>query len=545
MSQEDVFWADQLAKECIERAQREKNIVTCRTAGSPSGSKHIGNLFDTTKAYIVYKAVKQRSQDARIVFTHDDRDPLRTVPSRLATLDARWVTVDGVMEKEISPFLGYPYISIPDPLECCDSWAAHFAKLWENGVLALGMDDVQFFSTSELYRKGKFDPYIAMALENIGRVRELIQKFQKTKTSEYIPFDALCGNCGRIIGKAVGFDIKSKTIKYTCTGKKLAGKYVVEGCGHTGETDFNGGKLPWTFEWPAQWGMFSTTFEPFGKEHAEGSWPRGQVIAREVYGFEPPIPHIYEFLLVDGEKMSSRRGNVYITQEILDIIEPEIFMYFYTKRSKKQRNLDLKNIHLLVEDFEKAERVYFGAEQANEKDSQNLIRMYEISMSRVPKTVPIRIPYQLAALVSEFNPYDRMERAIELLKSTGHIKGSVTKEDEQRISVRLKLAKNWAERFAQEARIRINDSVNEETKKTLTLNQREALRELAAELKKKLAHEELYAKLYEIAKNHSLNSQEFFKAAYSVLISRDSGPRLVAFIFAIGQDRVRKILEQV
>ncbi len=544
MAAEDVFWADQLAKECIERARMESSPITCRTAGSPSGSKHIGNLFDTTKAYIVYKAVKQKNHDARIVFTHDDRDPLRTVPMRFATLDAKWVTVDDILEKEISAYLGYPYVSIPDPLDCCDSWAAHFAKLWENGVIALGMDDVQFLSTSKLYDEGRFDPYIVMALEKIDRVRQLIQKFQKTKTAEYIPFDAKCGNCGRIIGKAVSFDIESRTIRYTCSGKKLAGKYVVEGCGHAGETNFNGGKLPWTFEWPAQWGMFGTTFEPFGKEHAEGSWPRGQVIAREIYGFEPPIPHIYEFLLVDGEKMSSRRGNVYITQEILDIIEPEIFMYFYTKRSKKQRNLDLKNIHLLVEDFEKAERVYFGAEQVNEKEKQNFVRMYEISMSRVPKALPIRIPYQLAAIISEFNPYDSKERAIELLKSTGHIKGNVSKEDAERVARRLQLAKNWAERFSRE-RIRINDSVPEEARKALTLNQREALRELAEELKKKQTHEGLYANLYGIAKNHGLDSQNFFKAAYNVLISRDSGPRLAAFIFAIGQDRVRKILEQV
>ena len=117
----DVFWADQLAAECATRAAKEKGIVTCRGGGSPSGTKHIGNLFDATKAYIVYKAVK--GAKARMIFTHDDRDPLRTVPSRLATLDAKWVTVDGVMEKEVSRFLGYPYISIPDPLACCASWA--------------------------------------------------------------------------------------------------------------------------------------------------------------------------------------------------------------------------------------------------------------------------------------------------------------------------------------------------------------------------------------------------------------------------------------
>lgn len=540
----DIFWADQIASECIERAKREKKIVTCRGGGSPSGTKHIGNLFDVTKAYIPYKAVLQKGHEARVVFTHDDRDPLRTVPARLATLDARWVTVDDVLEKEISAFLGYPYISIPDPLDCCDSWAQHFSKLWENGVFALGLNDTQFFSNNTLYEEGKFDPYLVMALKNIKNVRTIVQKFQRTKTADYIPFDAICDNCSRIIGQAISFDLENKTIRYVCMGKALAGKYVIEGCGHSGETAFNAGKLPWTFEWPAQWGMFSTTFEPFGKEHAEGSWPRGQVIAREIYGFEPPIPHIYEFLLVDGEKMSSRRGNVYITQEILEIIEPEILMYFYTKRSKKQRNLDLKNIHLLVEDFEKAERIYFGAEQVSAKERENVARMYETAMSAVPKSLPLRIPYQLAAVISEFNPYDSRDRALESLKTTGHIKDKISKDDLERIIKRLQLAKTWAEKFAGE-RMRVNDELSEEIKKLLSKKQKEALRELAAELKKKLTHEELYAELYEISKNHGLESKEFFKAAYNVLISRDSGPRLAAFIFVLGHDRVRKILEQI
>ena len=100
------------------------------------------------------------------------------------------------------------------------------------------------------------------------------------------------------------------TIKSICDldfsrAEELAGKYKIKGCGHKGEVSFRDGKLPWRFEWPANWGIFNTTFEPFGKEHAEGSWPSGQAIAREIYGFEPPIPHIYEFLLLNGEKMSA------------------------------------------------------------------------------------------------------------------------------------------------------------------------------------------------------------------------------------------------
>jgi len=542
--EKDLFWADQIANETIARAKLEGNKVTCKSAASTSGAKHIGNLYDVLKAYIVYKAVRRKEYPARIILIHDDRDPLRKVPSRLPGLDGKWKIIDKELEKAISVYLGFPYFKIPDPFECCDSWAEHFAKVWEDGIEAMGVKEIETYSNNDLYNKGKMEPYIIKLLENIELTRKIIQRFQKTKTKDYIPFDAICENCGRIIGKAVSFDLKNKTIDYVCEGKSLAGKYTIEGCGHKGTASFNDGKLPWSFEWPARCGIFKATFEPFGKEHAEGSWPRCQAIAKEIFKIEPPIPHVYEFLLINGEKMSTRKGNAYITQEILDIIEPEIFFYFYTKRSKKQRNLDIKNIHLLVEDFERAERVYFGLEKVGERERENLKRMYETSMPEIPDKPPLRIPYQFAALIAEECPYDMVNRALELLKASGYIKEKISKEDLERIEMRLRLAEIWAERFAPELKIKINDAVSDDIKNKLNEKEKESLRVLAKALKKKLTEEELTQKLYDIAKESGLN-KDFFKACYQVLISRESGPRLASFIIAVGRDRVRKIFEQV
>ena len=53
---------------------------------------------------------------------------------------------------------------------------------------------------------------------------------------------------------------------------------------------------------------------------------------------------MYEFFLVNGEKMSASKGNVYIVQDLLKVMEPEAFMFFYAKRPEKQRDLELKRI---------------------------------------------------------------------------------------------------------------------------------------------------------------------------------------------------------
>ena len=540
---EKYFWADKLASQIIERAKREKKISTCRSAASTSGAKHIGNFFDIAKSYIVHKSVK-REFTSRFVFTHDDRDPLRKLPSKIPNLNGNWYKMNDEMEKKLSKYLGMPYVSVPDAFGFCENWATHFARVFENGIFASGIDDIEIYSTNLLYNQGKFEPFLIKALDKIEETRKIIQKFQRTKTSDYIPFDVLCENCGKITTKAVDFDIINKTIKYECFGKDLAGKYKIEGCSHKGETDFKNGKLPWSFEWPAQWAIFDTTYEPFGKEHAEGSFPLGREIILNIYEVEPPIPHIYEFLLINGKKMSTRLGNVYITQEILKIIEPEIFLYFYTKRSKKQRNMDLQNITLLVNDFEHAEKIYFGIEkEENSMDKENLIRMYESSMKEVPEKIPIRIDYRFASVISEICPNDSFKRAVELLRKTGHIKGELSENDEKKIATRLVLAKNWLENFApQELRIKINDKLPE-----LNLNekQKNAMELLKKEIKKDLEEKELYSKFFEISKKTEISNKDFFKTCYQVLMSKDSGPRLASFIIALGKDRTINILNQI
>jgi lysyl-tRNA synthetase class 1 len=543
---EDIFWADKLATEVIKRASKEDSLATCKSGASPSGAKHIGNMFDVMKAWIVYRAIKRKGYPTRFVLTHDDRDPLRTIPPRLPTLDAKWISTAGEIEKKFSKYIGHPYHTLEDPFDCCESWAAHFSRVWEDGIIAIGVpeNEIQFISNNTLYHEGKFDPYIERVFSDIEQTRQVISKFQKQAKPDYVPFQAVCENCGKITTKVVNWDIQNKTVDYLCEAKALAGKYKVEGCGYRGTAHWHDGKLAWRFEWPAQWGIFSVDFEPFGKEHAEGSWPSGKAIAQHIYGIKPPIYHIYEFLLINGEKMAARRGNVYITQEILDIIEPEVFAFFYTKRSMKHRNLDLKRIYHLVDEFERAERIYFGLiEEPNVFDRTTLCRQYESAMPEIPTKPPLRIDYQFAAVVSQFAP--NIKIAERMLRQSGHITGKLEPDDENRIAMRLNLARNWVERFVPELKIKINDKVPEEIKAALSPAQRAALADLALLLRKDINQQELHNALYDLAKRHNLPSVELFGAAYYVLISNWSGPRLAPFILALGRERVRAILEQV
>jgi lysyl-tRNA synthetase, class I len=535
---ESQFWADQLANEIIKRAKQEGMIANIKCQQTPSGGKHIGNLNDVARAYFPYVSVLARGEKATFVHTTDDRDPLKDVPKKLPDLGGNWHLAETLMD--MKPFLGMPLCRIPDPFNCCPSWSKHFTKVWMDGVYELGMKP-ELHSVNYIYKQGKFEPYIRMVFEKRDEVGKIISRFQETKGENYIPFDAICPKCG-VLANVDSFDLEKKTVHFVCGGKAIK-KKKSEGCGFDGTAPWTEGKLQWRFEWPALWGIFNTTFEPFGKDHAEGSWISGQEIMKKIYGKEPPIPFVYEFFLVNSEKMSASVGNVYIVQDMLKIMEPEIFLYFYTKRPGRQRNLDLSHIYFLVDDFEHAERIFYGIdEEPNEKEKANIIRMYS-SVAQRQEKMPLRVPYQFAALIGQSAIGEEgVDRAIDLLKFTGHITHA-GKEEREQIALRLRLASNWAKTYAPpEARLDINNNI---PKKEFQENERLALLLLLNALRKDMEEKDLQARIYEIAREMGFEPKEFFRLVYQILLNRDSGPRLGPFIMAIGKQRVISMLEEL
>ncbi len=536
-----MFWADQLAKKIIERAKKEGRIVNIKCQQTPSGAKHIGNLNDVLRAYFPYKAILERGYEAEFVHTTDDRDPLKNVPKKLADLDGNWHESAKLMKMD--DYLGAPLCRIPDPFGCCKSWSEHFTEVWMRGLEMLGVRP-KLYSVDKLYKEGKFEPYIRMVFEKRKRVGEIVAKFQKTKSKDYIPFDAICPKCGKL-ANVDGFDLKSKKVHFVCGGKSIK-KRKAEGCGYEGWVPWSEGKLQWRFEWPALWAIFHTTFEPFGKDHAEGSWKSGIVIAREIFEIEPPIPYVYEFFLVNGEKMSASVGNVYIVQDMMKIMEPEVFLMFYTKKPGKQRDLDLKNIYTLVDEFDRAERIYFGSgEEKNEHEKANLKRMYELVMEKIPEKKPIRIPYTYASVIYQCHGLNK-EKILTTLKNSGHIPEKISKEDEKRIIKRIELAGNWVKTWASERyKFNVKEKVDKNIIRSMTKEQVNALIDLREVLKKDINEQELYNFFWKIAEKNNIKPAQFFKAAYKVLIGKDSGPKLAPFILAIGKEKVSNLLKEI
>ncbi len=436
--QTHAFWAATAADEIEETDPTDPIVI--KGGVSPSGVAHLGNFNEVMRGYYIAEVLRERGHEVRQVFTSDDRDPLRSLPQRLADDTGEIVGLGDVDAGALGRNLGRPYTDIPDPFGESKSYAAHFTKLLAADADRLDIP-VEIISNTEYYQEGKFEESIKCILEDIDTAREVLSEYQSKVDEDYVPFNPLCQNCGKITETVTDIDLDAQTVTYHCTDM-TAGERAIEGCGHEGVATFREGKLPWRFEWPAQWQILDVDFEPFGKDHAEGSWPSGTDIAENVLDTVPPIPMVYEWFTVNDESLSSSTGNIVTVTELLTLLEPAVIRYFFALDPRRARDLDLENLDQLVDDFDRFERAYFDGvndESINEFAEQAYPYVVEnIDSERV------RLPYTFAAVLGMT---DDRSLQIEMARNEGHIDAETPEWAVTDALNRIEKARIWAERM--------------------------------------------------------------------------------------------------
>ncbi|MFB6178527.1 MAG: lysine--tRNA ligase [Halorientalis sp.] len=545
-----AFWADAVADAILATEPDEPIVI--KGGVSPSGVPHIGHFNEILRSYFVAEALRDRGHEVRQVFTTDDKDPLRKIPRTLADLD--WNIVDfgddAVDSAAVGQNLGKPYTAIPDPFGCCDSYGAHFTNLLQQSADLVDVP-VEFVSNTELYADGEFEEITAFLLEHTDEARDTLAEYQASVDDSYVPFTPQCSECGLLTGQVVDVDLDAGTVDYECTAME-AGDRTIEGCGHEGTATFREGKLPWRFEWPAQWDILGVDFEPFGKDHAEGSWPSGKDIARNVLDIEPPVPMVYEWFTLNGDALSSSSGNIVTVAEVLELLEPEVFRYFFTKNPRKQRDFDVTTLDQLVDEFDRFERVYYGSEEPRDEDEAELVeRAYPMvvearrdSESRtesgdaVADDQPIRIPYTFAAVLGMTDDPELREQ---MARREGHIPESATDEAIEAALARVERARQWAKRTDNEYNYRLAEALPETD---FDGDVAAALNELADFIEAGHDGEAIQGEIYEAAKRNDVEVGDFFGAGYQLFLDTDQGPRLGPFLAALDEqfvlDRLRR-----
>jgi lysyl-tRNA synthetase class 1 len=562
-----AFWADEVA-DLIEARDPEDPIIV-KGGISPSGVPHLGNVNEIMRGYFVAEVLRERGHEVRQVFTSDDRDPLRKLPRKLAVLDGNIVDLGDVNAGALGRNLGKPYTDVPDPFGCCGSYGDHFSNLIADSAEALGVP-IDVVSTTELYEDGTFEDVTRHLLAHREQAREVLAEYQDKVDETYVPFRPICEECGIVTetDAVTDIDLDAGTVEYECTDIE-AGDRTIEGCGHRGTATLREGKLPWRFEWPAQWQVLGVDFEPFGKDHAEGSWPSGKHIAEEVLEIQPPVPMVYEWFTLNGEPFSSSAGNVILVSDVLEVIEPEVLRYFFTKDPNRGRDFDVSRLDLLVDKFDRFERVYFGEEpDATETERELADRVYPflVNLSDVPPEAVadssfdlgetydlddpehrherrafvdevyrdrVRLPYTFAAVLGMFDDPGLREA---VARREGHVTDDTPEWAIEDALDRVGRAREWAERTDNEYNYTVLRTELPET--DFDPATEAGLDELADFVAEGHDGEAIQGEIYETAKRHDVPLGEFFGAGYQLFLGQKQGPKLGPFLAALDREFV-------
>ncbi|PNW43736.1 UNVERIFIED_CONTAM: lysine--tRNA ligase, partial [Euhalothece sp. KZN 001] len=512
----DRFFAETVADAIVDREPDDPIVI--KGGISPSGVAHVGNFNEIIRGWFVAEVLRERGHTVEQVFTSDDRDPLRSLPRQLADVDGGVVGLGEVDAGALGRNLGAPYSAIPDPFGVRPSYAAHFTALIEAEVAQLQIP-IRMESTTALYESGAFDPYIAQVLEDVEQVRSVLGRFQDRIDDSYIPFNAVCQACGKITETIEAVDLDARTVTYRCTDLRIGGERMA-GCGDTATVPFSAGKLPWRFEWPAEWDLLGVDFEPFGKDHAEGSWPSGVAIAEEIYGTGVPVPMVYEWFTLDGAPMSSSAGTVVTVDELLEMIEPAVFRYFFALSPQRARDLQLERLDQLVDAFDRFEAAYFEPSGDAALDA-----FAAAAYPHVVETVDpdvIRLPYTFAAVLGMT---DDVELRREMARSQGYIDESTDPARIDRAMRRVEHARRWAQRMGNAYDYRLQPELPEVQLEAAVV---EALETVATVVDAGADGEAIQTALYDAARAHDAEASSLFAAGYELFFAQPQVLRLGA-----------------
>ncbi|MBZ0302587.1 MAG: lysine--tRNA ligase [Anaerolineae bacterium] len=520
-----LYWADQII------ADLDADEVILNDSKTYSGSAHVGSLRGPVIHNMIYRAALDAGRKATLLYGSDDYDALDAVPPSLS-------------HDLYQPYLGKPLCVIPAPDGSDRSYAEYFYDEFMAVQHALGIFPTPY-RMSDLYRSGRMNGVIKTVLENAAEIRAIyLEVSNSDREDSWFPFNPICENCGRIAMTRV-YRFDGEKVYYRC--ERDAMDYA-QGCGHEGAVSpFDGhGKLPWKLEWAARWQVLGVNVEGAGMDHSVegGSRDVAEAVARRVFKAEPPANIPYEFLLLEGGKMSSSKGIGFSAKEVSEALPAELLRYLLVRtrpRTAINFNLDKDSVPRLYDEFDTAAENYF--KETNEPDENWQKRIFELS--QIERDAPL-LPYYRprfmhVVTVSQIPGVDSLKHF------EAHKGAPLLLEEASEIQKRIAYTRVWLERFAPESAIFVVQDAVPHAARSLTGEQRGFLTGLIDWYRKQDAPngEQIHKAIYDIATGLGLKPGQAFQVIYRAFLGRTSGPRAGELLAALPPDFVVRRLQQV
>lgn len=522
-----MHWADRVANEILKSGKYKPYWVD--DMKTPSGYAHIGSMLGPVVHSAVYRALKDLGQEVTLTYVFNDFDPADEFPSVLKE------TLDGHQGKALK--------MVPSPSPEFENLADFLADDLKKSIEYLGFE-AKYISSWELYKEGKFDEVIKMALDNSEKIQDIYQKVSGSQKKEkgWLPFQTICEKCGKV-GTTKVYEWDGEKVSYRCEPKLVT---WAEGCGHEGKVSpFGGtGKLPWKVDWAAHWKVIGVTVEGAGKDHASkgGSYDIAMAICKEVFKYDMPYKLPYEFLLIGGKKMSSSKGVGLKAHDLVNILPSEVARFLFINNDiNKQSNFDPDGTMAIPDLFDEYDKAW---EEYTKNGDEKMARTFVLSQTH---GVPEKEKGFFAPRFKDIANY--LSQGLteeEVLKKISDIKGG--KIDDSELSVfeeRVKYAKIWLKNYApEEYRFDMTDEIPEAAK-NLSDIQKKYLASIAGIYNDDETAESLQISLYELTKSMGIPTKEAFAALYTSLIGKTHGPRAGSLLLNLGKEKVLKRFKEV
>lgn len=505
-----MHWADVVAS-------RVGDDQVISTAISPSGEIHVGNMREVLTGEMVFRAVRRAGKNARFYYEADDMDPLRKVPAGI--------------DPSFSKYIGVPLYKTPSPDGKHTSWSNQFIDPFVETLDLVGAKP-EFLYTHELYEKGLFNDLIRVALEKRKLIGEILKEVSgKEIQGDYFPLNVICEKCGRI-DKTVVESYEWPDVSYRCNA-----------CSYEGKRDARNGasKLPWRVEWPAKWVILGVTIEPFGKDHAAagGSYDTGKRIAKEVFGVEPPFPVVYEWIHLKGMgAMHSSKGILIRAIDMVKMVPPEVLRFFIAKNNP-ERHLEIdtgRGLISLVNEYDQYERIYFGKEDASDREKEeDFRRMYELSQREgIPSSMPVQVPYN--HIINLVQIKKNKDEIVQALKWSGYDLSG----DHSSLDGRIRAARFWLENFAPPEFI--TKIAGTPPKIDVDEIQKSFLTQLLDRFTENMTPDDVNRLIHDACADTLKDHKKCFTLLYNIFLGQDTGPRVGFLLTSLDRDFVRNRL---
>ncbi|HUQ29975.1 MAG TPA: lysine--tRNA ligase [Candidatus Paceibacterota bacterium] len=519
-----MFWADRIAKEIQDTRAKGGKKLLIRDEKTLSGRVHVGSMRGVAIHGLVSEVLAEYGVENEYRFELNDFDPFDSIPGYLD-------------QEKFKEHLGKPLHRVPSPEPGFANYAEYFGNEFKDVHAKAGFRPTYYRAYADLYKAGKMDAYIRIALERAADIRRILKEVSGSQKDEsWLPISVVCEQCGKMMTtRAYEFD--GQTISYACDKNPDE----MKSCGHTGRTSPFGGnaKLFWKVDWAAKWVALGVDVEGGGKDHSTkgGSRDVANHIAKEIFNYDSPFDIPYEFFLVGGKKMSSSKGRGSSAKDIAELFPPQVFrLVLIGKDIREQIDVDPAG-ESVPRTYDWYDDLAEGVRKGNADDYSRLYALCALPEERAEVSAPWSMRFKEVAFGVQM-PHIHLDQEAERGKGT-----LLTEEERHLLKERARYARFWLTTYApSEFRYELQKIL---PAVILSDAQKKAVQLLAEFLQDgPKTGEELHARLHALKTEVPIAPKELFVALYQLFLARDSGPKAGWFLSVLPHDFVLKRLQE-